>query len=322
MILITGAAGFIGSAMIWKLNNRGVDSIIGADRFHDGEKWNNLRKCLFYDWVDRDRLFDWLQDHGKLIKTVIHLGACTDTTERDVDYFMQTNFEYSKKLWAFCVARQIPFLYASSAATYGAGEYGYIDDEKLIAKLRPLNPYGWSKQIFDRWVTQQTKKPPSWFGFKFFNVYGPNEFHKGHMASIIFHAFGQALNLSTIRLFKSHREDFEHGEQKRDFVYVKDVVDIMDFFLQNDIRSGIYNIGTGKARSFNDIAAATFDALEKKTDITYFDMPENLKKQYQYFTEASIDKLKAAGYRGTIHELEEGITDYVKNHLSTEDPYL
>jgi ADP-L-glycero-D-manno-heptose 6-epimerase len=322
MILITGAAGFLGSAMIWRLNERDVDSIIAVDKLHDGEKWKNLVKRRFYDWIDRDDLFSWLQNEARLVTAVIHLGACTDTTESDVDFFMRNNFELSKKMWQLCVERRIPCLYASSAATYGSGEQGYVDNEESIPKLRPLNPYGWSKQIFDRWVLQQKQKPPFWYGFKFFNVYGPNEYHKGQMASIAFHAFGQAKNLGTIRLFKSHREDCEHGEQKRDFIYVKDVVHILDFFLQNRVESGIYNLGIGRARSFNDIATLTFDTLQTKPDITYFDMPENLKRQYQYFTEANIVKLKAAGYDAAFHDLEQGIADYINSYLDTDDPYL
>jgi ADP-L-glycero-D-manno-heptose 6-epimerase len=322
MILITGAAGFIGSVMIWKLNERGVDSIIAVDRLHDGDKWKNLRKRRFYDWVHRDDLFSWLQREGKGVTAVIHLGACTDTTERDVDFFMGNNFEFSKNIWRFCVERDIPCLYASSAATYGSGERGYVDEEKTIPDLHPLNPYGWSKQLFDRWVLRQEQRPPFWYGFKFFNVYGPNEYHKGQMASIAFHAFGQAKNLGTIRLFKSYREDCEHGEQKRDFVYVKDVVDILDFFLQHHVESGIYNLGTGRARSFNDIATLIFRTIQAKEDITYFDMPESLRRQYQYFTEANIAKLKASGYDGPLHDLEGGISDYIISHLNTEDPYL
>jgi len=322
MILITGASGFIGSVMIWKLNTRGIDGIIGVDKFHSDDKWKNLRKCRFHDWIDRDNLFEWLHTEGRIVNTVVHLGACTDTTEKDVDYFVQTNFKYSKNLWQFCVERHIPYLYASSAATYGDGGLGYSDDESIIPDLKPLNPYGWSKQIFDRWVLQQEEKPPVWYGFKFFNVYGPNEYHKGHMASIVYHAFGQVTQRGNIRLFKSHRDDFEHGEQKRDFIYVKDVVDILDFFLQNETGSGIYNIGTGKARSFNDLAAAVFKALNQEVSIGYFDMPENLLKQYQYYTEANIDKLIKAGYPGKIHDLESGIDDYVRNYLATDDPYL
>jgi len=322
MILVTGAAGFIGSVMIWQLNNRGIDSIVGVDRFHAGDKWKNLRKRRFFDWVDREMLFDWLRVHGSAIDAVVHLGACTDTTERDVDYVIQTNYEYSKELWRFCVERQLPLLYASSAATYGAGELGYGDDESLIHELKSLNPYGWSKQIFDRWVLWQAQRPPTWYGFKFFNVYGPNEYHKDHMASIIYHTYHQAKQKGTIRLFKSHRKDYRHGEQKRDFVYVKDVVDIMDFFLKNDAPSGIYNIGTGAARSFNDIAGAVFTALDRPVNLEYFNMPDNLRKQYQYFTEARIEKLRNAGFAGSIYDIETGVGDYVKNHLGTDDPHL
>lgn len=322
MILITGAAGFIGSVMVWKLNTRGIDSIVGVDRFHSGEKWKNLRKLRFHDWIDRGDLFEWLPENAATIDAVIHLGACTDTTERDVDYFAQTNFEYSKRLWRFCAEYQKPYLYASSAATYGAGERGYRDDESIVPDLKPLNPYGWSKQIFDRWALNQERRPPVWYGFKFFNVYGPNEYHKGRMMSVVYQAFCQAKQTGTIRLFKSHKDGFKDGEQKRDFVYVKDVVDVLYFFLRNEPVSGIYNVGAGSARSFNDLADSVFSALDMKPSIEYFDMPENLRKQYQYFTESPVEKLKKAGYMGKINDLKSGVMDYVKNHLDTDDPYL
>jgi ADP-L-glycero-D-manno-heptose 6-epimerase len=322
MILLTGAAGFIGSVLLWKLNSRGVDDVIVVDKLHAGNKWLNLRKLRFFDIVDRDELFDWLDTHESIIDTVIHLGACTDTAEKNVDYFIKTNFEYSKKLWDFCSERKLPFLYASSAATYGAGEVGYRDDKSLVPDLLPLNPYGWSKQIFDRWVLKQRQSPPAWYGFKFFNVYGPNEYHKGYMASIIYHAFHQIKQKGTVGLFKSHRNDCKHGEQKRDFIYVKDAVEVLIYFLETGAASGIYNIGTGKARSFNDLAAAVFRALNREVLIEYIDMPENLRNQYQYFTEASVEKIVQAGYQGTIHDLEAGIEDYVKNYLNTDDPYL
>jgi ADP-L-glycero-D-manno-heptose 6-epimerase len=322
MILLTGAAGFIGSAMLWKLNNSGIDDVILVDKLHESDKWRNLRKLLFADLIDRNDLFDWLDRYGDTVKAVIHLGACTDTTEQNVDYFMQINFTYSKSLWRFCSERSIPYLYASSAATYGAGESGYSDDESQITSLKPLNPYGWSKQIFDRWVLKQKQSPPLWYGFKFFNVYGPNEYHKGPMASIMYHAYRQATEQGVIRLFKSHRKDCEHGEQKRDFIYVKDVVDVLHFFLQSGAESGIYNVGTGTARSYNDLAAAIFSTLNRETSIEYIDMPENLRNQYQYFTEARVEKLKNAGFQGSLHSLESGIEDYVSRYLHAKDPYL
>ena len=322
MILLTGGAGFIGSVMIWKLNNSGNDDVVVADKLHAGSKWKNLRKLLFSDMIDRDDLFDWLKINDKHIDAVIHLGACTDTTEHNVDYFLQINFEYSKQLWQLCTERRIPYLYASSAATYGAGELGYSDDESVVSALKPLNPYGWSKHIFDRWALKQRQSPPAWYGFKFFNVYGPNEYHKGHMASIIYHAFQQIRNQGTVRLFKSHRDDYKHGEQKRDFIYVKDVVEVLHYFLHSDAASGLYNVGTGTARSYNDLAAAIFAALNRETSIEYIDMPENLRKQYQYFTEAKVEKLKRAGYQASMNGLEAGIADYVANYLNNDDPYL
>jgi ADP-L-glycero-D-manno-heptose 6-epimerase len=329
MILITGAAGFIGSALIWRLNEDGITDIIAVDSFHSGDKWKNLRKRDFHDWVDRDALFDWLDNYAADVDTIIHLGACTDTTERDMDYFIRVNYTYSKRLWRFAVEKNIPFLYASSAATYGAGENGYKDDEQNIPSLVPLNPYGWSKQIFDRWVLSQEETPPSFYGFKFFNVYGPNEYHKGHMSSTIYHAHRQAVESGTIKLFKSYRNDVEHGEQKRDFIYVKDVVSIVSFFMDSENRgstpsppSGIYNVGTGRAASFNDLADAVFGALHRETSITYFDMPDDLRGQYQYYTEAPVEKLRRAGYSDTIRDLKSGVDDYIRCHLSKNDKYL
>lgn len=322
MILITGAAGFIGSAFVWKLNSRGIKDIIAVDKFHNGEKWKNLQKRDFYDWVDKDELFDWLKHSSKTIKTIVHFGACTNTTEKDSDFLIRNNYEYSKRLWQLCVKRKISFLYASSAATYGAGEKGYNDDEAIIPSLKPLNPYGWSKHIFDKWILKQETSPPNWVGFKFFNVYGPNEYHKGQMSSVIFHAFNQAKKNGTIRLFKSYRKDFGDGEQKRDFVYIKDVVDIVEFFMNKKTVSGIYNNGTGKARTFNSLAQAVFQSMGKGVKIQYFDMPEHVKNQYQYFTEARIDKIRQAGYNKKMDDLEAGVKDYIQSYLDTDDPYL
>ena len=322
MILVTGAAGFIGSALVWKLNVECIDNIIIADKFCSGAKWSNLRKRKFYDSIDRNELFGWLKSNAKELDIIIHMGACTDTTQENMDFLISNNYEESKRLWSICVQERIRLVYASSAATYGAGELGYKDDIGLITELKPLSPYGWSKHLFDKWVLKQEIKPPQWVGFKFFNVYGPNEYHKDRMASVILHVFEQTKQEGKVRLFKSYKKEYTHGEQKRDFIYVKDVVDVINFFITNRNISGIYNVGTGKARTFNDLARAVFDSLGKEVKIEYVDMPKGLRKQYQYFTEANIDKLRTAGYKGNFHTLEKGIRDYVQNYLNTEDSYL
>ena len=322
MILITGAAGFIGSALLWKLNAKSIDNIIVVDKFCRGDKWKNLRKRKFYDLINRHELFGWLKSNAKKVDIIVHVGACTDTTEENAEFLISNNYEYSKRLWNICVQVGIRFLYASSAATYGAGELGYKDDIELISELKPLNPYGWSKQLFDKWLLKQDNEPLQWVGFKFFNVYGPNEYHKGQMASVILHAFEQVKQEGKVRLFKSYKEEYNHGEQKRDFIYVKDVVDVISFFITNGNISGIYNVGTGKGRTFNDLVRAVFDSLGKEVKIEYVDMPSHLRKQYQYFTEANIDKLRSAGYKEDFHTLQKGIRDYVQNYLNTEDPYL
>ncbi len=321
MIIVTGAAGFIGSVMVWKLNQEGIEDILLADSLYSDQKWLNLRKRIFNDFVDKNELFNWIQN-AKRIDAIIHLGACTDTTEKDVDFLIENNYLFSKKLWKECVNKKIPFLYASSGATYGGGEMGYSDNIDLIPKLKPLNPYGWSKQLFDRWVLKQEKKPTYWYGFKFFNVYGPNEYHKGQMASVIFHAFNQVKKDKKIKLFKSYKENYNHGDQKRDFIYVKDIVSLMYYFYKKHPENGIYNVGTGKANTFNSLAKAVFNALDEDINIEYIDMPSGLKDQYQYFTEANISKLQKIGYNDNFYSLDDGVKDYIQKYLNSSDRYL
>jgi len=322
MILVTGAAGFIGSVLIWKLNEKGVNNILIADKFHNEFKWKNLNKRSFLDIIDRDDLFEWLEKNNKSITNVIHLGACTNTMETDVDYILRTNYQYSKKLYAFCCKNKTPFIYASSAATYGAGEKGYEDDIELIDELHPLNPYGWSKQLFDKWVLNQKEKPPQVAGLKFFNVYGPNEYHKGEMASVIYHAFKQVRSEGKINLFKSYKKEYRDGEQIRDFIYVKDVVECIFKIYEDRSINGIFNLGCGNAQSFNELAANVFNALSLKKKIKYIPMPKSLKNQYQYFTEAKMDKLLSVIKHEHFYDLEKGINDYVGNYLNTPDPYI
>lgn len=317
MILITGAAGFIGSYLTGFLNRLGEDKILLVDKLGLKEKWKNVLGKKIVDFVDRDKFVD-IMDKFNNINFIYHLGACADTTETNLDYLMQNNFEYSKMLFRYAEQKKIPFIYASSAATYGSGESGYSDNESEIFSLRPINPYGFSKQLFDEWVLRQTDKPQYWAGFKFFNVYGPNEYHKGRMASVIFHAFNQIKTTGKIRLFKSHREGFKDGQQRRDFIYVKDVAKVLTFCYQNKINSGIYNLGTGISRTFYDLALNVVNNTEPLAKIEYFDMPEDLREKYQYFTEANMDKLKAAGYVEEFTSLEDGIKEYVTEFLKSD----
>lgn len=326
MIIVTGAAGFIGSAFVWQLNQEGIKDILLVDKLKHEEKWLNIAKREYYDWVDRDELFDWLrvEHNATKVKGIIHMGAISATTETDGDLLMKNNYEYTKKLWEFCTDRNIQYIYASSAATYGSGDDGYEDniDLKGHESLRPLNKYGYSKKIFDVWALKQEDTPKQWVGLKFFNVYGPQEYHKGRMASMVFHSYNQALKDGFVKLFKSHKEGYKDGEQLRDFVYIKDVVSVMSWLLKNPKVSGIYNLGTGKARSFYDLTLHTLKGGKLAEDIRFVDMPEDLRGRYQYFTEANMDKLKKAGYKKEFYSLEEGVKDYVENYLSKEDKYL
>lgn len=316
MIVVTGAAGFIGSCLVSRLNQSGFSNIIVVDDFSKTEKAHNLEGKTISAKVSRNDFLNWLDDFGSEIEMIFHIGARTDTTEFDTSIFDELNVNYSKAVWNASVKFNIPMVYASSAATYGLGEFGYDDDHALIEKLKPLNPYGDSKNDFDKWVLTQQETPPFWVGLKFFNVYGPNEYHKGRMASVIFHAFNQIKQHGEMKLFRSHNSNYTDGGQARDFVYVKDLVEVCMFLMQKKPMSGIYNLGSGKARTFLDLAKNTFQAMGKEEHISFVDTPSDIRDKYQYFTEANMTKLLNAGYSGGFHSLENGVEDYVQNYLS------
>ena len=318
MIIVTGAAGFIGSCLVAKLNSLNKTNLILVDDFSNAEKNKNLKGKLFNSKIERAEFIAWFQQNTHEITEVYHIGARTDTTEFDVAIFDKLNLNYSKSLWKICAENDIPFVYASSAATYGLGEFGFEDDHHLVEKLKPLNPYGTSKNDFDKWVLKQDSQPSFWAGFKFFNVYGPNEFHKGRMASVIFHAVNQIKKTGEMQLFKSHNPKFKDGEQLRDFVYVKDVVDVLIFMMAKKSQSGLYNLGSGRARTFNDLVTATFQAMDLKSNISYIDTPIDIRDKYQYFTQANMSKLQNAGYKKSFTTLESGVKDYVQNYLLKE----
>lgn len=320
-IVVTGAAGFIGSCLVSRLNKAGYTDIIVVDDFSKTEKDENLEGKTIKMKIGRKDFIAWLADFGEEVDFIYHIGARTDTTEFDVSIFDELNVNYSKDIWNHCVKFNIPLVYASSAATYGLGEFGYKDDHDVVEKLKPLNPYGDSKNDFDKWVLKQTEFPPFWAGLKFFNVYGPNEFHKGRMASVIFHAFNQIGKTGGMKLFRSHNPDYKNGEQLRDFVYVKDVVEVCRYLMESSPESGIYNLGSGKARTFLDLTKNTFRAMGEEENISFIDTPEDIRDKYQYFTEADMSKLIASGYTIPFHTLEEGVEDYVKNYLMTETYY-
>lgn len=317
MIIVTGAAGFIGSCLIARLNQDNFNNIIAVDDFSNEIKNKNLDGKNIFQRVHRDNLSQWIEQNQKEIEFVFHLGARTDTTEFDRELLKRLNTEYSKMIWEKCVRYQIPLVYASSAATYGGGELGYEDRTDIIPSLKPLNPYGESKNEFDKWVLGQSESPFFWAGLKFFNVYGPNEYHKGRMASVIFHSFNQIESSGRMKLFRSHRPDYKDGEQMRDFVYVKDVTSVCLFLMRHRKDSGIYNLGSGKARTFLDLTRAVFAAMNVKEDIEFVDTPADIRDKYQYFTEATMQKLKNIGYREEFHSLEAGVKDYVGRYLMT-----
>ena len=322
-IVVTGAAGFIGSQMSRWLNRQGYENLVLADDFGVEEKRSNWENLQYLHLVERQTLQEWLEREPRDIALIIHLGARTDTTEFNYEIHRELNIEYSQMLWQYCTGQRIPYLYASSAATYGDGSLGYTDDHELPFRLQPLNPYGVSKNEFDKWALRQETAPPFWAGFKFFNVYGPSEYHKGRMASVIWHAYKQIRQTGQVKLFRSHRPDFNDGEQLRDFIYVNDVVGVLGWFAEKLLggetvqlpESGLYNLGTGQARSFYDLASATFRAMGLEPDIRFIDMPEDIRDKYQYFTEADMTRLRAAGYDAPFTSLEEGVRHYVQNHL-------
>ncbi len=321
MIVVTGAAGFIASCLITRLNEDKFYDLVLVDDFSNEEKNKNFAGKKFIEKVDRKEFAQWLRKNEDQVQFVFHIGARTDTTEFNKAIFDELNLNYTKELWNICAEYAIPFVYASSAATYGGGEFGYKDDADLIPKLKPLNPYGDSKNDFDIWALQQEKAPFFWAGLKFFNVYGPNEYHKGRMASVIMHAFNQISNTKAMKLFRSHNPNFTDGGQMRDFVYVKDVVEVLYFLMHHRKNSGIYNLGSGKARTFLDLTNATFKAMGVTADISFVDTPADIRDKYQYFTEADMSKLIGIGYNKSFHSLEDGVTDYVTNYLKEHKYY-
>ena len=316
MIIVTGAAGFIGSCLVKKLNLENFNAIIAVDKFDNPVKYKNLNGAIVQERVDRDKFMGWLDKNYELVEFIFHIGAKTDTAEFDKVLLNRLNTQYTKDIWTRCIQYQIPLVYASSAATYGLGESGYDDDESKIHLLKPLNPYGQSKQDFDLWAIQQKEKPFFWAGLKFFNVYGPNEYHKGRMASVIWHAYNQISQTGKMKLFRSHNPQYKDGQQMRDFVYVKDIMEVCSFLMRHRKNSGIYNLGSGRARTFLDLTKSVFNALGKKEQIEFIDTPADIRDKYQYFTEAKMNKLVGIGYSKRFTSLEEGTYDYVRNYLA------
>jgi len=319
MLIVTGAAGFIGSCMIKKLNNEQFNDILAIDDFSRKDKNKNLLNKTYRGRLERNKLFNWLAENKEAVSGIIHLGARTDTTEQNWQIFEELNIDYSKHLWNFCTQQQVPFIYASSAATYGDGKLGFVDDHEIVNELKPLNPYGKSKNDFDSWALNEAinqNQPKFWAGLKFFNVYGPNEYHKGRMASVIFHTFNKVKATGKMGLFKSYNKNYADGDQLRDFIYVKDVVDICWYMLNAQPANGLYNAGTGIARTFKDLAVNTFKAMNVPTNIEYIEIPEDIRNFYQYFTEAKTIKLVTSGYNFHLNTLEDGIYDYVTNYLN------
>lgn len=315
MIVVTGAAGFIGSCLLTKLNNEGYTDLVLVDDFSIEAKKGNWQAKKYRQLVDRTQFFSWLEENENQVQFVFHIGARTDTTAFDASVFDALNLNYSKQLWRICAKHALPMVYASSAATYGMGEHGYEDKHEGLEKLQPLNPYADSKNDFDQWALAEEKQPYFWAGLKFFNVYGPNEYHKGRMASVVWHTFNQVKERGEMKLFRSHNKDYKDGEQLRDFIYVMDVVNVLFFLMNHRKDSGLYNLGTGQARTFLDLAKATFSAMEKAPNISFIDTPVDIRDKYQYFTQANMDKLRSIGYEAAFTSLEEGVKEYVKGYL-------
>jgi ADP-L-glycero-D-manno-heptose 6-epimerase len=327
MIVVTGGAGFIGSNLVATLEQQGVSAIAVCDRFGSDDKWRNLSRRELRALVTPERLFEFLDSHADQIEVIYHLGAISSTTETDVDLILQNNFTLSVDLWHWCTRHYVRLVYASSAATYGDGSEGFDDDGSLegLARLQPLNAYGWSKHAFDRYVARAVaegaRTPPQWAGLKFFNVYGPNEYHKGEQASVISRLYPAIRSGQPARLFRSHRPDYQDGGQLRDFIWVEDCVQVMLWLGETRVVSGLFNVGTGKARSFLDLALATFRAADMEPTIEYIDMPESLRNRYQYFTQAQMERLRQVGYQAPFASLEDGIDRYVRTHLAAPNPY-
>lgn len=316
MIVVTGGAGFIGSAIVWRLNTLGNDNIILVDELGTTDKWKNLVGLKFQEFIHKDDFISSvIEDSVDFpIEAIIHMGANSSTTEKDADHLMSNNYLYTQELAKYCLTKNIRFIYASSAATYGDGSLGFVDDESILETLRPLNMYGYSKQLFDLWA-KKNKVLDKIAGLKFFNVYGPNEYHKGDMRSVVHKAFEQVRDIGKVKLFKSLHPNYKDGEQMRDFVYVKDAVEMTIYFLEHPEKNGIFNVGAGNARTWNDLVTALFNAVGKAVNIEYIDLPENLREKYQYFTEANLSKIRSAGYSESTITLEDGVSDYVKNYL-------
>jgi ADP-L-glycero-D-manno-heptose 6-epimerase len=314
-LVITGAAGFVGSCLLAEYARKHTHHLVAVDDFSIERKQDNFIHASQVEFIDRSLFIDWFRQHATQVEAVLHIGARTNTTEQDLALLDRLNLNYSIQIWEICTTHQIPLVYASSAATYGNGEYGYSDDHALIASLKPMNPYGQSKQDFDLWALAQENTPPFWAGLKFFNVYGPNEYHKGRMASVVMHTFNQIQATGTMSLFKSHRADVADGYQSRDFVYVKDVVNVIVFLLEQQPNSAIYNLGSGEANPFFDLARFTFDAMGKEPQISFIDTPIDIRETYQYYTCAGMSKLRETGYTKAFYTLKEGVFDYVQQYL-------
>ena len=327
VIVVTGGAGFLGSNIVARLTRSADADVVVCDHAKQDERWRNLARHDIADWVFPEQLPDFLEANRDDVVRIIHMGAISSTTEPDIDRILHTNFQFSRDLWKWCSESGVELFYASSAATYGGGEAGFRDDEtpEALAMLRPLNAYGWSKHLFDRYVVRAIARegphPPRWIGLKFFNVYGPNEYHKGSMKSVIAQIFPSARDGGSVRLFRSHHPEYEDGGQLRDFVYVDDCVRVLEWLMQKGDVNGLFNLGTGKARRFSDLARAVFAALDREPRIEYVDTPLEIRDKYQYFTQAEVDKLRKAGFAEPFTELEDGVSDYVRKYLATDDPY-
>jgi ADP-L-glycero-D-manno-heptose 6-epimerase len=318
MIVVTGAAGFIASCLIGALNEQGYRDLVLVDDFSYKDKQPNYERKQYVALVERDNFFGWLGDNHRYVEFIFHLGARSATTETNAEVLQTLNLGYTQRVWSACVEFGLPLIYASSAATYGGGEHGYSDSHEIVESLVPLNLYGKSKNDFDKWAIKQQREPFFWAGLKFFNVYGPNEYHKQRMASVVLHAYNQIRQTGGMKLFRSHNPSYPDGGQMRDFVYVKDLCDIMIFLMEKRPKSGIYNMGTGKARTFLDLTKSTFKAMGVPENISYIDTPVDIREKYQYFTEADMGKLRSVGYTKEFTSLENGVEDYVKRYLASQ----